>query len=1650
MSMTATLSLKKLEEHFGIQDQLSNRGYYSIFDILKLSKSEFTRQYQGLFGAKASKIYDTASGYATQIMLLFRKNNLAQAVQTSVYSTQLQDNDSVVPTKGGPTWQTLFTDDWREYCQNSAPEANDSPVSYLSWLYNQATNFESQMGVDNIIPLAVRRPDLAELMLDNDAINQVVPSLQLVNKVLEQSVTPYVNNIAPNTSVSETLAATRYSTLLPYHYPHQQTLLSLKASDESLQNTIKKTDTAWPYFVKQNLRAGKAETAWQLGSDLAPEQQNILIENFADSTTELTNFYYQSLGLNSSNFEPFVNSDVLCQQLGITKEEMENLIASTCNESKVSISDNYQPAYQTSGSDLYGASYINNYLNDPVLLQDRSVVKDEGTNPTPMYISSQGVSFVAGKFGSALKIDATKNAEVYFKSNIATDGSQLIPFTLSFWCNIPANINSNSLVVTNKTDHYVSTAKGITVKASPGENGNCSLELSASDGENDPLTVSRVLPADTWIFVCIEYSLNTNLYLITNVNGSGSTHYDTIQIDSPESIALEEEYWGFNGNYGNKYYEDHSSCRSVLLYDDIAVWNKNLSDSEINTYLSKGTTALALNDPIQYYSCDAADVSITKETSPKIEVSQSQNEYYPELLSDRYGEYYKLCATKNNYIRLNDTICNQFDGNQDFSFGFWFKYSERPTNRTPVAMNIYPENGEHGFSIELYSSGGLHVIAQNDHNYKNLDTAALTTDTWYYVALVWCTSTMVATLYLVEEGSSDINVYETNAVNAGSFTKNGEFCWTLNESGNVNRTWYTTNNDSSVALCFSEPAFWSGLINQNDVALIASLQSSLDDKDSGLSLYPACYFDFNTCPTLMHLSDVRMQRINRMVRLQRWLGLSFEEVDLLINACIRGQGSQNSDNSLNAQTLRMLGVYRHWQQAYQVTAFQFATILYQITPYAISPAVPFLDQVFNTASAFDEPFKITDRAFNYTALTGEDGQIVKQICTGLSITRTQFLVLAKQVSDAQNCGANTLICSLDVISALYRLVMTPRWLGLSFEDGVALLMLVEEGKALARLANIPVYTAVENSASDLLDTLMALSDAAQWLADNNLTATWALAMLHDGEKVLPATTAELNFVTDINQQLSASLVTETSFNGIASPQLSPLTFSSYSVVTDSPTGNGFQLDSTQNQYAQINGDINQAVDGLENYTIGVWVNIPQKLSDTTPLLVNATIKDTDHLTKDIGIYLLAKSSNNITPGIHDLNQDGNSGDISFTPGTWFYLAAVMNTENKKFTVYIVDRDTQQLRSKQLNISSVTSVTSGNRWALNQDGALQYYNIYPNRAGTIQYDNLTVWNESLTEDDIKEISASSEVAGGRNDYIATTTLAGNFTWTKCFDDLLDANGLIYPVTPASGESVNSQIEKQVRADIQRWHLPQTPLTHEQIAESAATIIASAKQSQDGIADSALAKAFNIDHSYPPYLLAWAASSEYDLLSQSLALNGITTPDTVPDEYQQYLYQIARRAGLCHTFNLTPAMLSTLLAHPAWFGVADTTIDFNLLYLFSRYSDWMKLADKEDAMLAYLRRVNGTPSPTPEQAASCLALLTDWESDEVLQAAAHADPATGIATTLAHIDVVMRLKTLCTHTGTSVETMLNTGDLTTTSTYQEWQSVGESLVAAQSNH
>ncbi|WP_114193502.1 hypothetical protein [Edaphovirga cremea] len=291
------------------------------------------------------------------------------------------------------------------------------------------------------------------------------------------------------------------------------------------------------------------------------------------------------------------------------------------------------------------------------------------------------------------------------------------------------------------------------------------------------------------------------------------------------------------------------------------------------------------------------------------------------------------------------------------------------------------------------------------------------------------------------------------------------------------------------------------------------------------------------------------------------------------------------------------------------------------------------------------------------------------------------------------------------------------------------------------------------------------------------------------------------------------------------------------------------------------------------------------------------------------------------------------------------------------------------------------------------------------------------------------------------------------WIDTLKSLVDSYGLVIDTAVTLADitkAVTIAITGITFADL--WTQPE-------IADILANLIYQSQVSQSGIATSALAKALGVNHSLTVFLLPWAGYSTYDLLNQSWALSPTIqgtalTTETIPANYLQLLYQVARRAIITNEFTLSPAMLSLYLANPTWFGVPDTSISLQMFYEFSRYSDWLKLAPKEDAVLAYLSWVNSTTATvTATTAAEALAALLDWDSNEVTLAAAHA-VSTGIAITLAHVDIIMRLQTLSEKTGLSVTPLINTGTLTptnstaeTTSTYDAWQQVGESFVATQ---
>jgi len=917
MTLSASPALQQVESALKVSPgSFTKNNYRSVFDIARTSRKQFIADNMSWLGLRGGKAWDLAVGQAQHIRRLFRESQLTRQIrqglpqtlsgQPTVSSTSSNNIQGLV--QDGPTWRNQFAENWQAYCQSGAPEAVDSPVSYLTWLYKQALSFEEEMKTsstaDQVITLAERRPDLATLTVDNDAINQQIPALQLVNEILENSI---ATSLPSEQSVDETLAETRYPTLLPYHFPHDQAELALLKAGMPLEEIISETAIDWPWFLNDAWQGARSASSVELAGRLAPEQQTLVIEADNSTGSDLKSFYKANLGLETADYTPFKDVDIFTYRLGITVPQVEELIAGNAGGTTVTASDNCETASITASD--YGASFINNITdNPPITIKGRDtddpdpdqITFDEGSHPVALTMSNFGFMETDGRFDSGLRCDATQHAVMYIADNISTNGSALKNFTITFWCKIPADVPDQALVITNKTEHYARSSKGISLFAR--HNGDdYQLELTASDGSKSPLTLPVNFTPDTWVFLAIRYGGSGKLYLRGSSDGATMNIMNSIDISSLGSIALPTDYWGFNGNKGSYYYSAYPERRAVINYDDITAWNRDLTDDEIEKFITSNMPAAGYSDMYHYYS-------------------------------------------------LNGILNNWLSG----------------------------------------------------------------------------------------------------------------------------------------------------------------------------------------------LSDARMDRINRMVRLQRWLGLSYEETDLLLSACIRAQGTNNTDFTLNAHTLRALGVFRHWQQKYGITAFQFAAVLDEITPYAISPAVPFLDQVFNSPSLFDEPFAITGENVSYTEVTGDSARTVRQICAGLGITQAQFRVLADKVAAAQgDAEAKTFPLTLSVVSALYRLAMVPRWLGLSFAEGAALLSLAGEGDAAwTTLAGVPQLAALSNGQladGDILDLLMALDAAAEWAADHKLSWVKNYLALQPGSDALAATSATVNFVNGIKQQLPAALLSEQSFITVPLP-----------------------------------------------------------------------------------------------------------------------------------------------------------------------------------------------------------------------------------------------------------------------------------------------------------------------------------------------------------------------------------------------------------------------------------------------------------------------------------------------------------------------------------
>ena len=1170
MTLLASPALAQVETALKVSPgSFAKNNYRSVFDVARTSRKQFIAANMAWLGLRGGKAWDLALGQAQYIRRLFRENQLTRQIRQGLPQTLSgQQVRSGAPqgniqglVQDGPTWQNQFAENWQAYCQSGAPEAVDSPVSYLTWLYQQATHFEEEIlassTADKVLTLAERRPDLATLAVDDEAINQPIPTLQLVNEILESSIATV---LPEGQSVDEALAATRYPTLLPYHFPHDQVELSLQNADVPLEEIIGQTATDWPWFLTDSWRGARSNSSTELASRLAPEQQTLVIEADNSTASDLTRFYKTNLGLETADYTPFEDLDTFTYQLGITVPQVEALVAGDAGGTSVTLSDNCQLVFALSTEEAMTSASL-----------------DTGSSPVPLALSENGLSMIKGKFSNGIRCDAFQQAEMYIHDDISSDGTNIKPFTLSFWCKIPADVPDQAIIVTNKTANYALSSKGITLFVRHSED-TYQLELTASDGSNEPLSAVAAFEPDVWIYIAIQKGNegDSSLYLRGSNDGINMDIKTGIDFALLESIVISGECWGFNGNKGNGYYNYYPERRAVIHYDDIVSWEKDLSDPTLASYITSGLPASSMSDKVHYYDFDRVDSEIVGSPSQYGAAFINENSESPVVIQATSGDYVlsgdpssvedsnkgsalKLDSDKGQYITIPDNFTTENGNKSNFSMGFWIKINSSPNGDVMISGNAEIASGrnlDYGIFIMGVDKHYDLNIADTNGNYKSTQIGYAYDEWNYYIFSVdWGSKQAVICKRTIGKDSVVISA----AIDLLSLTGDLPVLnkWYFNNDSLEN---YYQRYGRSASIEIQEVAIWDFALNKDEMSTIAASELPAGGRNDMLHFYS---FYYESSAFLQALSDARMDRINRMVRLQRWVGLSYEETDLLLSACIHAQGVDNTDYSLNVHTLRTLGVFRHWQQKYGVNAFQFAAVLDVITPYAISPAVPFFDQVFNSPSLFDTPFAITGETVNYTAVTGDSARTVRQICAGLDITQAQFRVLADRVAAAQgDADLKTLPLTLPVVSALYRLVMVPRWLGLPFAEGAALLSLAGEGDAawtrLAGVQQLATLTDGQPDDGDILDLLMALEAAAGWATDHKLSWVKSWLALQPESDALVATSATVNFVNGIKQQLPAALLSEQSFATVPLPAGSDVS-GWLAILTDLTDGNGLIL-----------------------------------------------------------------------------------------------------------------------------------------------------------------------------------------------------------------------------------------------------------------------------------------------------------------------------------------------------------------------------------------------------------------------------------------------------------------------------------------------------------
>ncbi len=263
------------------------------------------------------------------------------------------------------TYEDQFSPNWAE---NTLPDAIDSGHGAVAYLYDLLEFVEKTiepMGdSDKAITLRERRPDIYNILLNEENVNGNISKIHIINKIISSAISQQENSEDPETLMLNV----RY----PYRFPFENYLNQIYAVldeyDLSIGDIKRCCDPGAPYFTQPGLHGTHSDSALWLDSHLGPGLREILlaVPQIQNSQAEDNAQYFkQNFGV--EQFTDLLNTTVFCQQLKLERNDLESLFS--CGEYVPHLSVNVDPKTVAGYTGeqgrevspaVYGSVFINN------------------------------------------------------------------------------------------------------------------------------------------------------------------------------------------------------------------------------------------------------------------------------------------------------------------------------------------------------------------------------------------------------------------------------------------------------------------------------------------------------------------------------------------------------------------------------------------------------------------------------------------------------------------------------------------------------------------------------------------------------------------------------------------------------------------------------------------------------------------------------------------------------------------------------------------------------------------------------------------------------------------------------------------------------------------------------------------------------------------------------------------------------------------------------------------------------------------------------------------------------------------------------------------------------------------------------------------